>query len=571
METSTKSFGAMQSPSRFPICCPPNSNSEARSSTQNTRDSFESLGPGVDGLTRVQASLPRLTQLGLSPSVLSCISTQEIPDFTNHPLSKYKDVCTPTHDLQQRFDRPDIRSYSRTSNHERERWLTHAAQETSLCAQDQRLSPVFQAPYSLRSHRAPLSKVQVKGIKMYWPGKSHDDTPCINHINAIPPAKTLNDDIQNLVTPTENVGSHELAVSQPATIQVEISNSFNEALMTMEDWPIPGLDFLQELGDVDTSGDDPSEVNTNHWMSLADRNILYYPIQDELPRWKSEMLLHCFQQPASPPAAWLPRTNFQIPDPNQLYRQVISGLQQQPDLESCDADRKHSILLTILVLLVGVMVTGRSDFPMLFRMLESALAAIGGGEALGDGEVANFILPQVSKFRLYAAPLLSEESGLEVVSSQDHAARLFYCLNNQLSEYPEHSASFAFITDLVQQAINMYLEQVVRNSALSASNMPTALEIADSITRVEHFKETLEAFPPGAPGEQVIIWASFVAAASCLLDEHMQFFEDVFMRHYLRSGFANLITGLEVLRKIWARKPDERWTLLLAGIKILVM
>ncbi|KAF4463818.1 hypothetical protein FALBO_9349, partial [Fusarium albosuccineum] len=298
---------------------------------------------------------------------------------------------------------------------------------------------------------------------------------------------------------------------------------------------------------------------------------------DELPRWKSDMLLHFSRNIAGEMTAvdgshngWrclilpfarrdslvlnavltvsafhiclnrlpatgissrcvVPRTNFQIPDPNQLYRQVISGLQQQPDLESCDADRKHSILLTILVLLVGVMVTGRSDFPMLFRMLESALAAIGGGEALGDGEVANFILPQIS------------------------------------------NASFAFITDLVQQAINMYLEQVVRNSSLSPSNTPTALEIADSITRVEHFKETLEAFPPGAPGEQVIIWASFVAAASCLLDEHMQFFEEVFMRHYLRSGFANLITGLEVLRKIWARKPDERWTLLLAGIKILVM
>ncbi|KAF5003109.1 hypothetical protein FDECE_10325 [Fusarium decemcellulare] len=501
----------MQSPSRFPICCPPNSNSEVRSSTQNTRDSFESLGPGADGLTRVQASLPRLTQLGLSPSVLSCIYAQEIPDFTNHPLSKYKDVCTPTHDLQQRFDRPDIRSHSRTSNHKREHRLTHAAQETSLCAQDQRLRFSFGCPPE---------------------------------------------------------PSHELAVSQPATIQVEISNSFNEALMTMEDWSIPGLDFLPELGDVDTSGDEPSEVNTNHWMSLADRNILYYPIQDELPRWKSDMLLHSTGISSRCVA---PRTNFQIPDPNQLYRQVISGLQQQPDLESCDADRKHSILLTILVLLVGVMVTGRSDFPMLFRMLESALAAIGGGEVLGDGEVANFILPQVSKFRLYAAPLLSEESGLEVVSSQDHAARLFHCLNNQLSEYPEHSASFAFITDLVQQAINMYLEQVVRNSSLSPSNTPTALEIADSITRVEHFKETLEAFPPGAPGEQVIIWASFVAAASCLLDEHMQFFEEVFMRHYLRSGFANLITGLEVLRKIWARKPDERWTLLLAGIKILVM
>ncbi|RSM04960.1 hypothetical protein CDV31_009761 [Fusarium ambrosium] len=258
------------------------------------------------------------------------------------------------------------------------------------------------------------------------------------------------------------------------------------------------------------------------------------------------------------------RANLQAPDPNQLYRRVISGLQQQPELESCSAERKHSILITILVLHVGVMVTGRSDFPMLFRMLESALAAMGGCETLGDGEVANFILPEVAKIRLYAAPLLSEESGLAVVSSQEHASRLFNCLTHHLSVYPEHSASFAFITDLVQQAINMYLTS-------SQLNAPSALDIADSITRVEHFKETLEAFPLGAPGEQVMVWASFVAAASCLLDEHMEFFEHVFMRHYMRSGFSNLVSGLEALRKIWSRKPDERWTLLMAGVHILVM
>lgn len=91
------------------------------------------------------------------------------------------------------------------------------------------------------------------------------------------------------------------------------------------------------------------------------------------------------------------RTGIQAPDPNQLYRRVIWGLQQQPELESCGAKQKHSILMTILVLHVGVMVTGRSDFPMIFRMLESALAAMGGCEALGGGEVADFILPEVAK------------------------------------------------------------------------------------------------------------------------------------------------------------------------------
>lgn len=89
---------------------------------------------------------------------------------------------------------------------------------------------------------------------------------------------------------------------------------------------------------------------------------------------------------------------FHLPDPNEMYKRVISGLRQQSDFSNCDPSRKHSVMITILVLLVGVLVTGRSDFPMLFRMLESALVASGGEKQLGSGQAVDFIVPQIHKY-----------------------------------------------------------------------------------------------------------------------------------------------------------------------------
>lgn len=121
--------------------------------------------------------------------------------------------------------------------------------------------------------------------------------------------------------------------------------------------------------------------------------------------------------------------------------------------------------------------------------------------------------------------------------------------------------------DLIQQALNIYLEQVQCCSSLSDNVWFNQV----SITRVQHFKETLEAFPPNHPGEQVLIWASFVAGSGCILEEHKKFFEGVFLRHYERNGFANILAGLALLRRIWSRAPMEKWTTLLANGEILVM
>jgi hypothetical protein len=54
-------------------------------------------------------------------------------------------------------------------------------------------------------------------------------------------------------------------------------------------------------------------------------------------------------------------------------------------------------LITLLLLMTSDLVTGGSDFPMLLRMLESALDAIGGKEGLGTGILASFIMRELHK------------------------------------------------------------------------------------------------------------------------------------------------------------------------------
>lgn len=84
------------------------------------------------------------------------------------------------------------------------------------------------------------------------------------------------------------------------------------------------------------------------------------------------------------------------PEPTQIYIRTIMDLQAR-HLESISQTAKHSTLLTILTLLVAVMVTGSDDFPMLFRLLESAVEAMGGEESLGNSELSRFILRHIFK------------------------------------------------------------------------------------------------------------------------------------------------------------------------------
>ncbi|KAB2570643.1 hypothetical protein DBV05_g10694 [Lasiodiplodia theobromae] len=253
----------------------------------------------------------------------------------------------------------------------------------------------------------------------------------------------------------------------------------------------------------------------------------------------------------------------QHPGSGSLYARAIKSLLHRRDLAASSALHQSFALLAILILLVAVMVSGSEDSSILLRMLHSAFEAIGGEDGLGTGALAEFMIRQIHKMRVYAAPLISEENGFQALSSQGQTEQVFECLNYCSQQRPDAAAAAPFIMSLVRQAHDIYLRQAVP--------LPSA---SDSTTLVQRFKHTLESFPHDLPGEQVLVWATFIAASDCVLDEHKAFFEDVFLRYFVRSGFRNVLRGLDQLRKIWARRSaggGTRWTSVLPQAGVFVM
>ena len=87
-----------------------------------------------------------------------------------------------------------------------------------------------------------------------------------------------------------------------------------------------------------------------------------------------------------------------LSNPRTLYAHAIRKLQCRRELDGCDRETRQTVILSIIVLLVVVMINGCSDFPVMFRMLESALHAIGGDDELERGDdMALFCLRQIRK------------------------------------------------------------------------------------------------------------------------------------------------------------------------------
>ncbi|KAL5365319.1 hypothetical protein BJX96DRAFT_181522 [Aspergillus floccosus] len=255
-------------------------------------------------------------------------------------------------------------------------------------------------------------------------------------------------------------------------------------------------------------------------------------------------------------------------DPEILYGRTIQRLKQRQDLARSNLEARQCIIVAILVLLTSVMVNGGDDFPILFNMLDAATNVLGGEDQLSGSELGDFIMRQVRKMRVYAAPLISEQTGSETLSSPSRWQRLFDCLRYCSQREPQHAAAAAYVEDIVQQAHGIYLRQVANDPMCGHTENFTR----ESISRVELFKNTLEAFPVGSPGKQVLVWAAFIAASDCILEEHKTFFEQFLMEIHNRSGFVNVLKGLELLRYIWTKRDEGvRWTHLLPQAQLFLM
>jgi Fungal specific transcription factor domain len=89
--------------------------------------------------------------------------------------------------------------------------------------------------------------------------------------------------------------------------------------------------------------------------------------------------------------------NDQLFNSSAMYQKAIHRLRQRQNLEAHGTTEKQAVVVALLVLLAAVMVNGSTDFHTIFRLLETALCAIGGEEALVKGELGVFLLRQIWK------------------------------------------------------------------------------------------------------------------------------------------------------------------------------
>ncbi|VUC36251.1 unnamed protein product [Clonostachys rosea] len=268
-------------------------------------------------------------------------------------------------------------------------------------------------------------------------------------------------------------------------------------------------------------------------------------------------------------------------DPSQLYEFAIQGLQQRQQLTHQDFETQQAVILSIVVLLTAVMVNGCTDFPIMFQMLVSALDAIGGEATFAElgGEVAEFSIRQIRKMRVYAAPLLSPDTGLLEILCR--AEESFDCLEYYKRLYPQHADVFGVIESIRQQAYNIYLDRALKSCDASLDVNPdeeggeregSSPSEADAEPLIEHFTKTLEAFPKDAPGEHCLVWPCYIAGSASRNPRHQAILEGYLERQYSRNGFANLLRAKEMLRYIWDRGADrDDWTAILPESRVFVM
>ncbi|KAJ5407690.1 hypothetical protein N7509_001573 [Penicillium cosmopolitanum] len=245
-------------------------------------------------------------------------------------------------------------------------------------------------------------------------------------------------------------------------------------------------------------------------------------------------------------------------DAAKLYTMAIRELQKKRSIDKYDLETQHVIILTILVLLVALMVNGSSDFPIVFHVLQFALQAIGGDSKLAEGDLAQFLLRQIHKIRVYGAPFISQDVGTSTLIFEGQQS--FDCLEYYRHLYPTYFDSFDRIASLRQQAYDIYLYR----ASLGDDGAP-------STHLVEDFKSTLEQIPKGSLGEHSLIWACFIAASESHSLEHQLFFDTFLKRQFSRSGFVNILRALDLLQEIRKKRKRENWTKLLPEPQVFIM
>ena len=229
------------------------------------------------------------------------------------------------------------------------------------------------------------------------------------------------------------------------------------------------------------------------------------------------------------------------------FQSILGQLRQRTSARSSLVDL--SAWAAIIILLTGETITGGTNLPYLFKILQHLAAA--NTEDGCTSVMHAFLAEQTRMMTLFAQPLLEEGSG--ALALRQRSEMSFDFISNVAIFLPELSQELELYSAAIHSACNIYITRATLNP-------PHSETVAD----VDRLKALCESVQPSTPGHHTLVWVYFIAAAESSTLEHRQFFTMRLQEVYSRTRFHNIPTALVALQEVWKMQSMRRWTAVLS-------
>ncbi|CAM1507610.1 Fc.00g072510.m01.CDS01 [Cosmosporella sp. VM-42] len=218
---------------------------------------------------------------------------------------------------------------------------------------------------------------------------------------------------------------------------------------------------------------------------------------------------------------------------------------------------------TILLLIVGDLVTGDEQVMILYHMLDALIRAREHYPL--QSPLSEFLKSQSTLIQFFGRPIVSEEATFTRMAAISDTP--FLNVVSGSDKPPDHSP-------LTQRHIRTY-NKAFRHAIriyLNRARAPTFLIDENYVAHeVGLLKQALQRVDPAYPGAHVLVWPSFVGAAEATSASDRAFFTQQLNHIWTVTGFANVCKALNALPGIWNRRGSERWTSSLPKLSVVVM
>ncbi|KIW10020.1 hypothetical protein PV08_11796 [Exophiala spinifera] len=235
-------------------------------------------------------------------------------------------------------------------------------------------------------------------------------------------------------------------------------------------------------------------------------------------------------------------------------QEIIRRLRERTDTFSLS---DVSAWATIVVLLTGETVTGGTNLPYLFRLLQhltdanGASAAGHGGQ--GSSAIHSFLKEQTLMMTLFAQPLLGEGMGTSTLSAVDNYLGF---ISNAAIFFPALVPRINALIAIIRRACEIYLTRATVGPPHAAT-----------VGALERLRLLCLQIPVHQPGHHALVWAYFVAAAESSTHEHRSFFTQRLTQIHSQTRFHNIPAALTTLQMLWRCQGERRWTEVVAANK----